>query len=164
MYGYEDTLPSTITSVNKLERQAAILRLVDDQELSTQADVVRALRNEGLDAVQATVSRDIAQLGLAKVRADNGRLVYARPGSADLDRISELSAALRRWATGVEPTESLVVVRTPPGHANALAHAFDTAALPDVAGCIAGDDTIFLAVREGSSAAEVAQQLVDLGE
>ena len=150
--------------MNKLERQAAILRLVDEQELSTQAEVVRALRDEGLDAVQATVSRDIGQLGLVKVRADNGRLVYARPGAADLDRISGLSAALRRWATGVEPTGSLVVVRTPPGHANALALAFDTAALPEVAGCIAGDDTIFLAVREGSSAAELAQELADLGE
>jgi transcriptional regulator of arginine metabolism len=150
--------------VNKLERQATILRLVDEQELSTQADVVRALRDEGLDAVQATISRDIAQLGLVKVRADNGRLVYARPGAADLDRLSGLSAALRRWATGVEPTGSLVVVRTPPGHANALALAFDTAALPEVAGCIAGDDTIFLAVREGSSAVELAQQLADLGE
>ncbi|MGZ8697092.1 MAG: arginine repressor, partial [Gaiellaceae bacterium] len=146
------------------ERQAAILRLVDERELSTQADVVRALRDEGLDAVQATVSRDIAQLGLAKVRAGSGRLVYARPGAADLDQLSGLSAALRRWATGVEPTGSLVVVRTPPGHANALALAFDTAALPEVAGCIAGDDTIFLAVREGSSATELAQQLADLGE
>jgi transcriptional regulator of arginine metabolism len=150
--------------VNKHERQAAILRLVDEGELSTQTDVVRALRDEGLDAVQATVSRDIAQLGLVKVRAGNGRLVYARPGAADLDRISGLSAALRRWAIGVEPTGSLVVVRTPPGHANALALAFDTAGLPEVAGCIAGDDTIFLAVREGSSAAELAQQLTDLSE
>ncbi|MGZ8739924.1 MAG: arginine repressor [Gaiellaceae bacterium] len=150
--------------MNKHERQAAILRLVDEQELSTQAEVVGALRDEGVDAVQATVSRDIAQLGLVKVRADNGRLVYARPGAADLDRISELSAALRRWATGVEPAGSLVVVRTPPGHANALALAFDAAALPDVAGCIAGDDTIFLAVREGGSAAELAQQLAELGE
>ena len=150
--------------MNKHERQAAILRLVDEQGLSTQADVVRALRDEGLDAVQATVSRDIAQLGLVKVRSGNGRLVYARPGAADLDRISGLAAALRRWATSVEPTGSLVVLRTPPGHANALALAFDTAALPEVAGCIAGDDTIFVAVHEGGSAAELAQQLTQLAE
>lgn len=150
--------------MNKHERQAAILRLVGEQGLSTQADVVRALRDEGLDAVQATVSRDIAQLGLLKVRADDGRLVYARPGAADLDRISGLSAALRRWATGVEPTGGIVVVRTPPGHANALALAFDAAALPEVAGCIAGDDTIFLAVREGHKAAELAQRLAKLRE
>jgi transcriptional regulator of arginine metabolism len=150
--------------VNKHERQAAILRLVDEQGLSTQAEVVRALRDQGLDAVQATVSRDIAQLGLVKVRADDGRLVYARPGAADLDRIDGLAAALRRWAASVEPAGSLVVVRTPPGHANALALAFDTAALPEIAGCIAGDDTIFLALRDGSAPAELAQQLTALGE
>jgi transcriptional regulator of arginine metabolism len=150
--------------MSKLERQAEILRLVDERELSTQAELVRALRDEGVEAVQATVSRDIAQLGLVKVRSGNGRLVYARPGAADLDRIGALSAALRRWAVGVEAASGLVVVRTPPGHANALALAFDAAALPDVAGCIAGDDTIFLAVRAGRSAADLARQLVELGE
>ena len=150
--------------MSKLERHAEILRLVDQRELSTQAELVQALRDEGLDAVQATVSRDISQLGLVKVRSGNGRLVYARPGAADHDRLAELSAALRRWATGVEAAAGLVVIRTPPGHANALALAFDAAALPEVAGCIAGDDTIFLAVRDGRAPADLARQLVELGE
>ncbi len=145
--------------MNKFERQGAILRLVGARQLSTQSDVVRALRDEGLDAVQATVSRDIAQLGLVKVRGEGGRLVYALPGAADLDRLSELTSALRRWTTGIEPTGNLVVLKTPPGHANALALAFDEAALPEVAGCIAGDDTIFLAARDGLTGAELAQQL-----
>ena len=145
--------------MNKFERQGTILRLVGERQLSTQSDVVQALRDEGLDAVQATVSRDIAQLGLVKVRGDGGRLVYALPGAADLDRLSELAAALRRWTTGLEPTGNLVVLRTPPGHANALALAFDEAALPEIAGCIAGDDTIFLAAREGMTGAELAEQL-----
>jgi len=145
--------------VNKFERQGTILRLVGERQLSTQSDVVEALRDEGLEAVQATVSRDIAQLGLVKVRGDDGRLVYALPGSADLDRLSELAAALRRWTTGLEPTGNLVVLKTPPGHANALALAFDEAALPETAGCIAGDDTIFLAAREGMSGADLAEQL-----
>jgi transcriptional regulator of arginine metabolism len=145
--------------MNKFERQGAILRLVGARQLSTQSDVVRALKDEGLDAVQATVSRDIAQLGLVKVRGEGGRLVYALPGAADLDRLSELTSALRRWTTALEPTGNLVVLKTPPGHANALALAFDEAALPEVAGCIAGDDTIFLAARDGLTGAELAQQL-----
>jgi transcriptional regulator of arginine metabolism len=145
--------------MNKFERQGTILRLVGEQQLSTQSDVVQALRDEGLDAVQATVSRDIAQLGLVKVRADDGRLVYAHPGASDLDRLSELAAALRRWVVALEPTDNLVVLRTPPGFANALARAVDDAALPEIAGCIAGDDTIFLAAREGFAAAELAEQL-----
>ena len=145
--------------MNKFERQGTILRLVGEKQLSTQSDVVQALRDEGLDAVQATVSRDIAQLGLVKVRGDDGRLVYAHPGASDLDRLSELAAALRRWAVGLEQTDNLVVLKTPPGFANALARAVDDAALPELAGCIAGDDTIFLAAREGFAAAELADQL-----
>lgn len=145
--------------MNKFERQGAILRLVKERQLATQSDVVEALRDEGLDAVQATVSRDIAQLGLVKVRGDGGRLVYALPGVADLDRLGELTTALRRWVVALEPAAGMVVVRTPPGCANALAIAFDEAALPEVAGCIAGDDTIFVAPREGSAAPELAEQL-----
>jgi len=90
--------------VNKFERQGAILRLVGARQLSTQSDVVRALKDEGLDAVQATVSRDIAQLGLVKVRGEGGRLFYALPGAADLDRLSELTSALRRWTTSRSPS------------------------------------------------------------
>jgi len=145
--------------MNKFERQGTILRLVGERQLATQSDVVEALRDEGLDAVQATVSRDIAQLGLVKIRGEDGRLVYALPGAADLDRLSELTSALRRWAIMLEPTGNLVVLRTPPGHANALAAAFDEAGLPEVAGCIAGDDTIFVAARDGMTGVELAEQL-----
>ena len=79
----------------KFDRQGAILRLVQDHPVSTQEELAEALRQEGLDAVQATISRDIAQLGLVKVRDQGGRLVYALPGGADLDRLSELTSALR---------------------------------------------------------------------
>lgn len=145
--------------MNKRERQDAILRLVGERELSTQSDVVDALRAEGLEVVQATVSRDLAQLGLVKVRGESGRLVYARPGAADLDRLGQLTTALRRWVVGLEAAGGLVVLRTPPGCANAVGIAFDGAALPEVAGCIAGDDTIFVAPREGTTPADLAQEL-----
>ena len=145
--------------MNKFERQGAILRLVREQELSTQADFARALSEQGLEAVQATISRDIAQLGLVKVRGPQGRLVYSLPGAADLDRLSELTSALRRLVVGLEPTGNLVVIRTAPGNANALGRAFDDADLPEVAGCVAGDDTIFVAAREGTTGSELAQGL-----
>ncbi len=145
--------------MNKFERQGAILRLVREQELSTQADLARALSEQGLEAVQATISRDIAQLGLVKVRGPQGRLVYSLPGAADLDRLSELTSALRRLVVGLEQTGNLVVIRTAPGNANALGRAFDDADLPEVAGCVAGDDTIFVAAREGTTGSELAQGL-----
>jgi transcriptional regulator of arginine metabolism len=145
--------------VNKLERQAAILRLVVERQLSTQDDVVEALREEGVEAVQATVSRDISQLGLVKVRGQSGKLVYAHPGAADLDRLGELRTALRRWVIGLEPAAGLAVIRTPAGCANAVGSAVDAAVLPEVAGCVAGDDTLFVAPREGTTAVELVEQL-----
>jgi transcriptional regulator of arginine metabolism len=145
--------------VNRFERQGAILRLVQERELSTQSELADALREQGIETVQGTVSRDVAQLGLVKVRNATGRLVYALPGSADLDRLSELASALRRSATDLVAAANLVVIHTPPGNANVLASAIDRAGLPDVAGTVAGDDTIFIAPREGVSAAELAEEL-----
>jgi len=145
--------------MNKFDRQGAILRLVQERRLSTQAEVAEALREEGYEAVQTTVSRDIAQLGLVKVRGEDGRLVYALPGAADLTRLSELTAALRRWTLALTSSGTLVVVQTPPGCANALAQALDSAQLPDVAGTLAGDNTILVVAREGLPGAELAAEL-----
>ena len=144
--------------MRKFERQGVILRLVSEQELSTQTELADALHEAGFDAVQTTVSRDVADLGLVKVRNVDGRLVYAPPGAADLSRLGELASALRRWALSILPTGNLVVIQTPPGYANALARAIDGAGLADVAGTVAGDDTIFVAAREGSGSA-LAEQL-----
>ena len=145
--------------MKKFERQGAILRLVRDRDLATQAEVAEALRDEGIDAVQTTVSRDIAQLGLVKVRNADGRLVYGLPGADDLNRLSALTTAMRRWALALTPTGNLVVIETPSGHANALAQVIDEAHLADVAGTVAGDNTIFVAARDGLSGVELAAEL-----
>jgi transcriptional regulator of arginine metabolism len=145
--------------VPKYDRQGAILRLVQERLLATQGEVVEALREEGIEAVQTTVSRDIHQLGLVKVRGADGRLVYALPGATDLDRLGELTTALRRHALSIEPAGPLIVVKTPAGYATPLADAIDSAALGDVAGTVAGENTIFVAVRDGSVGADVAELL-----
>jgi transcriptional regulator of arginine metabolism len=143
----------------KFERQGMILRLVQQVPLSTQAEVAEALRDQGIDAVQATVSRDLTQLGLVKVRNNDGRLVYALPGSADLRRLDELSSALRRWAGSFTPAGNLCVIQTPRGFAAALADVVDAADLPEVAGTIAGDNTVFVAARDGTTGAELSEEL-----
>jgi transcriptional regulator of arginine metabolism len=145
--------------MDRFERQGAIMRLVREHELSTQAELADALREAGIEVVQTTVSRDIAQLGLVKVRNAAGRLVYALPGAEDLDRLNELVSALRRWALAVTPSANLVIVQTPAGFASPLAEAIDRAQLADVAGTIAGENTIFVAARDGITGAELAAQL-----
>ena len=143
--------------LSKLERHGAILRLVGERSLSTQEEVADALRTDGYETVQTTVSRDIAQLGLVKVRNAEGRLVYALPTEGVAARLDDLAAAIRRWALTLTPTGSLLVIGTPSGYASALAQAIDEARHPDVAGTIAGDNTIFVAAREGRSGADLAQ-------
>jgi transcriptional regulator of arginine metabolism len=144
--------------MNRNERHAAILRLVRDQPLSTQSELAEALRSEGHEVVQTTISRDIHELGLVKVRHDSGRLVYAHPDDS-VGYSEELSDALSRWALTFEPSGNLVVVLTPYGYASALAQAIDVARHPHVAGTIAGENTVLLVSREPMTGAGLCDEL-----
>jgi len=146
--------------MNRRERQNAILELVRDRALSTQAEVAAALRETGFEVVQTTVSRDIADLGLVKVRAPSGRLVYAPPGTTDTDRLRALAAAMRRYAIGSEAAGTMVVLTTPSGYANALAQAIDEAGHPGIAGTLAGDNTILVVARDGTPAVALRDELM----
>jgi len=146
--------------MNRRERQNAILSLVRERTLSTQAEVAAALKDAGFEVVQTTVSRDISDLGLVKVRAPSGRLVYAPPGTSDSDRMRALGAAMRRYAIAVDAAGTLVVLTTPSGFANALAQAVDEASHPAIAGTVAGDNTIFVAVKDSTSASALRDELI----
>jgi transcriptional regulator of arginine metabolism len=146
-------------TTHRRERQGAILRLIRDRQISTQAELSAALHEAGYDAVQTTVSRDISELGLVKIRAANGRLAYAPPGSADPDRLRELEAAFRRWALAIEANENLVVVFTPRGFSAALAEAIDEARHPHVLATVAGDNTILVVPAAGVAAASLREEL-----
>ena len=143
--------------MNRHERHAAILRLVHERPISTQSELVDALRSEGHEVVQTTVSRDVHELGLIKVRHANGRLVYAYPEESGFAQ--EVSDAVSRWALTVEPSGNLVVVTTPYGYASPLAQAIDVARHPHIAGTVAGENTVLVIAREPVSGAELAEEL-----
>jgi transcriptional regulator of arginine metabolism len=143
--------------MNRHERHAAILRLVRDRPLSTQTELADALRSDGYDVVQTTISRDIHELGLIKVRHESGKLVYAFP--EDVGPGEEVADALARWALTVEPSGQLVVVTTPYGYASALAQAIDVARHAHVAGTLAGENTVLLVAREPATGAQLADEL-----
>ena len=143
--------------MRKFERQGVILRLVSEQELSTQTELADALRSEGHEVVQTTVSRDVHELGLVKVRHDTGRLVYAFPEDVGLSE--DVSAALARWALTVEPSGQLVVVTTPYGYASALAQAIDVSRHGTIAGSVAGENTVLLVAREPYTGADLAEEI-----
>ena len=141
------------------ERQGAILRLIRERPISTQAELADALREAGYEAVQTTVSRDVSELGLVKVRAASGRLVYAPSGATDPDRLRDLALAFRRWALAIESNESLVVVFTPRGFAAALAEAIDESRHRHVLATVAGDNTILVVPAAGVSSAALRDEL-----
>jgi transcriptional regulator of arginine metabolism len=143
--------------MNRAERHAAIQRLIRERPISTQTELAEALRSEGHDVVQTTVSRDIHDLGLQKIRHESGRLVYAFPEDSAFNE--DVTEALARWALTVEPSGNLVVVTTPYGYAQALAQAIDVAHHPHVAGTIAGENTVLLISREPVTGAELAEEI-----
>jgi transcriptional regulator of arginine metabolism len=144
---------------HRRERQGAILRLIREQEISTQAELADALRAAGFEVVQTTVSRDIADLGLVKVRVPSGRLVYKQSGTADLDRLRELESAISRWALGIEASDALVVIFTPRGFSAALGDAIDDSNHPHVLATVAGENTVLVVPVAGVSAATLREEL-----
>ncbi|MFP5297776.1 MAG: arginine repressor [Actinomycetota bacterium] len=147
-----------LLAVMKAERRRDLMKILHENSASTQQDIVAALQALGHDVTQATVSRDLQEMGAVKVRLD-GRVVYALPD--DVPRGGDLVARdllrnLREFALDIRAAASLVVVQTAPGHASAVARAIDLAGLAEVVGTVAGDDTIFVATPSG----ETAQELV----
>jgi transcriptional regulator of arginine metabolism len=148
-----------IIRIMKARRQGLILELIDREPLRSQEEVRQRLRRRRFPATQATISRDIKELGLVK-RAGDG--AYQRPG-ADLVSPATARSALERAATEflrrVDRTRELVVVRTGAGQAPPLALAIDRAHLPEAVGTIAGDDTILVIARDSRRAATLARRL-----
>ena len=147
----------------KHHRQQALLRLVQQQKLATQGDLVRALKGAGFDATQATVSRDIVELGLVKVARD-GLHAYAAPtavstggGTERLKRFCEDYPVEGRLAANI------VVLRSPPGTANAMAIALDTSGMTEIIGTVAGDDTVFVATSTDRHARSLLTRLTAFG-
>ena len=150
-------------TVSKARRQRLIGELIRSAPVVSQEDLVERLAEQGLAVTQATVSRDLAELGAVKVRRRDV-LSYALPGDFDAPEIAEtrLRRLLTEWVVGAEAAGNLVVVKTPPATAHVIASALDHAGWPEVAGTIAGDDTLMLIARNGHAAEDLAAKILAL--
>ena len=144
---------------SKSQRQRMIADWVRSERIGSQDELVARLAGEGVSATQATVSRDLDELGALRVRRDGGAH-YVLGGEADIAVTgSRLDRLLSEWVDSILVSGNLLILRTPPGSANLVANAIDRAAMPDVAGTIAGDDTIFVALSEGVNGHAAAERL-----
>jgi transcriptional regulator of arginine metabolism len=151
-------------SLAKPQRQHRIAQLLSQQGIASQGQIVELLAEEGVTATQATVSRDLDDLGAIKVRTTGGETVYAIPElpSEQLAPESHLRRVLGEWVVEVASSGNLVVLRTPPGSAHVVASALDRRGVPEVVGTVAGDDTLIVVVAEEVGGAEMANRLRDL--
>ena len=135
----------------KEKRQRTIADLIRQNALASQEEVAERLVALGYAVTQATVSRDLEQIGAVKVRR-GGQLAYAIPDTAPAAAPARLTSVFRDWVRSIEPAGNLVVIKTPPGSAHLVGVVLDQGEFPEIVGTICGDDTIFVACRSSAEA------------
>ena len=149
--------------LTKNQRQHRIIRLLDQHPVTSQSQLVELLAGDGVEATQATVSRDLDELGAIKVRS-GGESVYAIP-DLPKDQVApevHLRRVMGDWVVEIAHSANIVVLRTPPGSAHVVASALDRAGLDEIVGTVAGDDTIMAVAAERIGGAKVAERLAAL--
>ena len=150
--------------MSKHQRQHRISRMLANQVVTSQEQLVRLLADDGVESTQATVSRDLDDLGAVKVRVSGGESVYAIP-EYPADRVvpvDQLRRVMGEWAVEVESSGNLVVLRTPPGSAHVVASALDRTGIEGSIGTVAGDDTLMVVAAEGTTGENLAVALRNL--
>ncbi|MFC6883053.1 MULTISPECIES: arginine repressor [Actinomadura] len=163
------------TPMTKAARHAKVIELLTRHPVHSQGELANLLSAAGVEVTQATLSRDLVEIGAVKLRADDGSLIYAVPGEGGerirrtrtgaaetfAGRLTRLAAEL---LVSAEASANLVMVRTPPGAAQYLASAIDHAELPSILGTVAGDDSILVIARDPDGGEDLAQALLRLAD
>jgi transcriptional regulator of arginine metabolism len=149
---------------SKVQRQQAIARLIAKHAVTNQPQLVDLLADDGIAATQATVSRDLEDLGAVKVRVPGGDTVYAIPEyePARLAPEDQLRRVMGEWVAEVRRSGNLVVLRTPPGCAHVVASALDRSGIAGLLGTVAGDDTLLCVADEGDEGDGLGDRLKEL--
>jgi transcriptional regulator of arginine metabolism len=140
--------------MNKSYRHGQILKLIRSKNLHTQEELARALRTIGIPATQVTLSRDIRELGL--VKTPDGYVFAAEAATNGPD----IETVVREFVLDIRIAQNLLVLRTPPGHANSVGVELDKAHWPEIAGTIAGDDTVLVIAPDGKTAAALREKFL----
>lgn len=149
----------------KINRQRKIVEIITNQGVSTQEELAQKLKNEGFNVTQATISRDIKELGIFKISTDDDKYQYALPmESTNLSPIARLRKVFRDSVTSIDYSENIIVIRTLVGNAHAVAACLDYLEKEEILGTVAGDDTIFVVVKPKTAAEKICSILEKLLE
>ena len=147
--------------MSKKERQSRILEIIQHQHIGTQEELARILRGEGFEVTQATVSRDIRELRLQKRRVDGVQRYLAPADEADA-AASRYSRVMKEGVVSLDRAQNILVIKTVTGMAMGVATALDAMHFPEMVGCIAGDDTIMVAVRTSEETLILMRRLEEI--
>jgi len=147
----------------KAGRQHKILEIIRRQHIGTQEELLSELRKSGIKVTQATISRDIKELGLVKVPFKNNEFYYASPGEGRLHHSEErLKRLFISSVVGLDASENLIIIKTNPGGAQGVASAIDLAGWDEIIGTVGGDDTILVVVKPKEAVGAVLDRFTDL--
>jgi len=149
----------------KRTRQQLLKRIISEQEVSDQIQLLVELKNSGIDTTQATISRDLQELKVVKVRVKPGRCKYEiLEKASEGDLRDQLRVAFDNFVDEIKSTNNLIVIRTAPGNANSVAVIIDRLELPEILGTIAGDDTILVVVDTDESRKRIEKGFIGISE
>ena len=148
----------------KAARHAMILDLVENNNIETQDELAEMLKNQGITVTQATISRDIKELRLIKVLNEDGAYKYATVDKAEMGLRDKFRRIFAHSVVSMMSTGNLIIVKTLSGAANGATEAIDSFKFPEVAGTLAGDNTIFIAVKDPKYAGDIIKKLYGIME
>jgi len=146
----------------KISRQSKIIELINKYDIETQEDLAERLMKDGYNVTQATVSRDIRELKLTKVAVDGGRQKYIVLLKTEAGMSEKYTRVLRDGFVSMDRAQNIMVIKTVPGMAMAVAAALDALQMNSIVGCIAGDDTVMCAIRTADETISVMEKLSKL--
>ncbi|MDF2485900.1 MAG: argR [Herbinix sp.] len=146
----------------KISRQSKIIELINKHDIETQEDLAERLMKDGYNVTQATVSRDIRELKLTKVAVDGGRQKYIVLQKTEPGMSEKYTRVLRDGFVSMDMAQNIMVIKTVPGMAMAVAAALDALQMNSIVGCIAGDDTVMCAIRTSEETIQVMEKLSKL--
>ena len=142
----------------KQKRHSAILQLISDNSIETQDELIEKLRANGFQVTQATISRDIRDLRITKMMREDGKYCYTLQSGPDRHGTVKFNDAFVEAITGVDYASNIIVIKTYAGMAQAVATGIDSISMPEIVGCIAGDDTIMVVTRDDRYAKEISEK------